>query len=151
MQTHRFDTGLKNRYISLSFAGYSMYPALRPGDILITQKIPAERLCPGDIISYQRKGKCLVHRVIGTKKGTEKRDKCSPEICIQTKGDNMLHRDPEQISARTEYLKVILIRRKKKLIRPGFGPCLAFLSRHNLTPGIMISRINRYIKKIYIR
>jgi ATP-binding cassette subfamily B protein len=49
--------------VSLRVGGYSMYPALKPGDIITIRHISAEDVEVGDIIIYRTEKKWIAHRI----------------------------------------------------------------------------------------
>jgi len=114
-----------------SFSGYSMYPAIRSGDILITREAPARSVRPGDVVCLPRGRAYLAHRVISVKKDASR-------ATLITKGDNMITRDPPFTCEQDSVLVVTHARRRgrppKKL---RLGRLRAFLSARNLTFGIL--------------
>jgi len=48
--------------------GLSMWPALRPGDVLHVQAVPPADLAPGDVILFVRHGALFAHRLVGRRR-----------------------------------------------------------------------------------
>jgi len=63
--------------------GLSMWPALRPGDLLHVHSVPAADLATGDVILFVRHGALFAHRLVG-RKGR----------ILRTRGDAHWRRDP---------------------------------------------------------
>lgn len=53
----------------LKVTGFSMLPAIWPGDVLTVQRQSPESLRPGQIVLYRRKKKLTAHRIIGVSAG----------------------------------------------------------------------------------
>jgi signal peptidase I len=118
-------------YRRIIFTGYSMYPALRPGDTLILQHAVADDCAPGDIVCIARENGCVVHRII-----TVDGSRDFPRII--TKGDSLTYPDPPVPLPPEGIPRVIMISRAGRgLIRPRYGSLIALLSRANLTAGII--------------
>src|SRR3974390_327732 len=73
---------------SLRFAarGYSMLPALWPGDVLTIQAVPWQSLNSGDVVLYTREGRLYAHRVL-------RRMTTSDGESIVVRGDSMPRAD----------------------------------------------------------
>lgn len=126
-----------------TFDGYSMYPALKPGDILIVKKVDGKRgnIKLGDIVCFPKDKKHIAHRIINI---SESKD----VLTVTTKGDNMTNPDTSQVLNSDGILKVVMIKRENKgLIKPRFGSTLARLSSLNLTLGIIKGWIGRGVKR----
>lgn len=75
-------------YVELPASGYSMFPALRPGDLVTVSPISEEGLFePGIVVVYRKDNSFIMHRII---KITEN---SGGEITIETKGDSLLKKD----------------------------------------------------------
>lgn len=135
----------------LHYQGYSMFPFLRPGDRLIVERRICKPLQPGDIVLFEESRspfghECTAHRITGRMRGER----------YVTKGDNMPCPDPavrgiEEITGRA----VMLIRKKRVISLAGglcgwLGPVIACLSRHNITPGLIASRLRRLREEIFV-
>jgi hypothetical protein len=132
-------------YRRVTFRGFSMYPFLRPGDVLVLAAMEPRLVKPGDIVCVDRGRTYVTHRVIDINQ--------TPRARILTlKGDNLLYTDPPFSPGSGLLLKVtMIIRGKGGLVRPRFGKLVAFLSRNNLTPGIIGGRIGRVVRGVYGR
>jgi signal peptidase I len=68
--------------------GYSMYPSLKPGAVIIIEPfIPGDEPSPGEIIAWKRDKDIVVHRVVGVLKNNE-------GIYYITRGDSCKNDDP---------------------------------------------------------
>lgn len=114
-----------------------MYPFLKPGDILILTTVEPGIVERGDIVCIERGHTYVTHRVVDVHH--------EPSVSVFiAKGDNLLHADRPFLTESRHLLKVFMIVRKTgRLFRPRFGRPIAFLSRKNLTPGIILGRIGR--------
>ncbi len=55
----------KNNKEGMVVFGSSMYPVLKPGDIIIIEKAGNEKICKGQVIVFKNKeGKFIIHRVV---------------------------------------------------------------------------------------
>ena len=125
----------------ISFEGYSMYPNLRPGDILIVKGVDGAsgEVKLGDIICFPKGGGYVAHRIIDISEGGK---------TFTTKGDNMVSPDTPRAFKDNSILKVIIIKRPKKgLIKPRYGRFISRMSSINLTFGIVKGRIGRWVKR----
>lgn len=83
--------------------GYSMWPTLRQGDLVIAYKPLPNDIHVGDIIIYKDyRGTLIIHRVIEVFKKGDK-------YYYITKGDNNLYRDPIDVPYERVEGKVITI------------------------------------------
>lgn len=132
------------------FDGYSMYPALRPGDALIVKKVDGkgEDIKLGDIVCFpedEGEKRYTAHRIIEIREGEE-------DLTIRTKGDNLINPDPARAIKDDGILKVMMIRRGDKgLVKPRFGGALARLSSLNLTFGIVKGWIGKGVRRFLLR
>jgi len=119
----------------IAFTGYSMYPALRPGDTLILEIAAPDECAPGDIVCVNRENGYSVHRIIRIDGDAVCRE-------ITTKGDSLTYPDPPVPIPPGGIPRVIMVARPSgELIRPRRGRLVALLSRANLTPGVARVRI----------
>ena len=83
---------LRERTSKVIVNGWSMYPALRPGDILLVDSSPSSRVRPGTIVVFQvpDKNELVVHRVTGTRINEGRQ-------WYMTRGDNNRHTE-EKVS-----------------------------------------------------
>jgi signal peptidase I len=70
---------MSNHFLLAKVKGHSMWPTLKPGDILIIKK--QKNYLPGDIITFKSGKTTITHRLIET------------DTQLLTKGDNMLSFD----------------------------------------------------------
>ena len=129
----------------VAFTGYSMYPSLRPGDILVLREIPSKDIQVGDILCIPENGNYVSHRVVHleTKENHH---------LISTKGDNLTQCAPPVEIREDALLKVVMVKRAGKgLVKPGFGKTLALLSRNNLTYGIIKGKAGRLVRILFKR
>ena len=100
--------------LRMQVAGWSMAPAIWPGDTLLIEPTDAERVEKGDIVLFQRDRRLFVHRVAGQ----------TEDLQIVTQGDGMLRPDPP-ITGSQLLGKVSFIVRDGRLLEPakslGFG------------------------------
>ncbi len=123
---------------TILFEGFSMYPFLKPGDRLVMKKDRPSSINVGDIVLFENDQPGLsrgliAHRVI----------RIISKGGYLTKGDNLPRPDPELKSWDQILGQVVLVLRGERLIPLTKGPSgflgkwIAFLSRRNLTPGIL--------------
>jgi len=137
---------------SVPFFGYSMYPALRPGDTLIVIKVDGRggNIKPGDIVCFPEEERYIAHRVINIGKSNIRKNE--KNLTVTTKGDNMTDPDTPRILKGDGILKVTMIRREGKgLVKPRFGGVLARLSSANLTYGIIKGSVGRFVRRFMDR
>jgi signal peptidase I len=94
-------------YLRLQVTGWSMLPAVRPGDVVILKGARPEEISKGDIVLLLRNRRLVVHRVVEIDGGTG----------LVTRGDSMPLADPP--AASHECLgKVVSILRDGQAIQP---------------------------------
>jgi signal peptidase I len=103
--------------LRLQVMGWSMLPAVWPGDVVTVERAQCEDVSAGDIVLFTRDRRLFVHRVVAkTGRGETLR--------IITRGDGMSEPDPP-ISNFQLLGKISLITRGEKRIAPprniGFG------------------------------
>jgi len=103
--------------LRLGVTGWSMLPAVWPGDTLTIESANSEAVSDGDIVLFRRDGRFFVHRVLG---------KIVKNSTILTRGDAMLQPDPP-VANRDLLGKVVFILREGRRIRPRRN--LSFSSR----------------------
>ena len=85
--------------VTLAARGYSMLPALWPGDLLHIEAISFDRVRPGDIVLYRRWERFFIHRVLCKSNKAE-----SDRPSLVTRGDSMTGFDapvfPEELLGR---------------------------------------------------
>jgi hypothetical protein len=134
------------RHFTLLFTGYSMYPFLKPGDLLVVREISSNSLRIGDIVlASDAKKRYMVHRLVKI---------LSPNKGV-LKGDSMLKPDPEPVELSTLTGKVIGFIRGKQLVilstglRSGLNKLYAFFSLKGLTPGAIRLRIRNTLISLF--
>src|ERR1700722_5452549 len=78
--------------LRLRVTGWSMLPAIFPGDTLVIEPANSESVGQGDIILFRRDGRLFAHRVSG-KTGS------ASDFQIVTQGDGMANPDPAVFSS----------------------------------------------------
>jgi hypothetical protein len=99
--------------LRLRVTGWSMLPAVFPGDTLLIQRADSQALSKGDIALFSRGQRLFAHRVIA-KSG-------AAGDPIITQGDGMLRPDPP-VSESEVLGKVSFIIRNGRLIEPQTAP-----------------------------
>ena len=102
----------EGRVLRIRAGGYSMYPFIRPGTIILIR--PGEDLTdivPGDIIAWKRELGFVVHRLIRI-------EKRGNEILYYTRGDSCRYEDRPVTGERIAG-KVIRVEDRKNRIKEG--------------------------------
>lgn len=109
----------------------SMFPSIRPGDLVFARKFSYEQAWPGDVVLFERRGRLFVHRVI---RGGVSRAGATQHRDLITKGD-ALDSEDEPVT-RAEFLgRVIRVHRGNRHIdmesmgRVMIGRLIARVSR----------------------
>jgi signal peptidase I len=68
--------------LRLGVMGWSMFPSVQPGDILIAERAVGDAVTEGDIVLFSRDRRLFAHRVVGRKNGAQ-----GP--IVLTRGDTM--------------------------------------------------------------
>ena len=132
-------------YRRVTFRGYSMYPFLRPGDVLVLAAVEPQFVKPGDIVCLDLGMYSATHRVVDISRSSHTR-------ILILKGDNLPCADRPFSPGSGLLLRLLMIiRGRGRLVRPRFGKLIALLSRNNLTPGIIRGRIGRVVRAVYGR
>lgn len=135
---------LEKGLVTIRFQGYSMFPFLKPGDLLLAKKGEANPVELGDIVFFNTQDSpCVLtaHRVIyKTREGR-----------LFTKGDNLPVPDPGFLKSEDIIATATMIIRGRHL-RPlarglyrWMGKLMVYFSRKNLTPGLIASRIKHLL------
>ena len=105
------DLLLTSQKIRLVIQGFSMYPALRPRDVVEVAPIAKGRVEVGDIVAFQKEKKLICHRLIEIFEEDSRR-------WLRTQGDAMASADsplcPEEVLGR-----VVSIERRGKTWEPS--------------------------------
>jgi len=95
----------KGGFLRFRALGGSMFPFIRPGDIITAKPIPPENLTVGEVLFYHKDGKVFAHRL---------KEKIGNRLMI-TRGDNLPFNDnfitPSEVLG-----KIVMIERKGKRI-----------------------------------
>ena len=109
--------------------GYSMLPALWPGDLLAVKAQPLESIRAGDVVLYERHGRFFIHRTLG-------RMNSSPATSLLVRGDAMPAADAP-VAAGELLGKIVSVERGSRsvpvpacsLLRRCVGLILAYSAR----------------------
>ena len=94
--------------LRLQVTGWSMLPALWPGDTIHVERAGVDEVLTGDIVLFGRDQRLFVHRVV----------KVISDTRLSTQGDAMQAADP--VVTRDEFLgRVSLVERNGKSFAPG--------------------------------
>jgi signal peptidase len=102
--------------LRLRVTGWSMLPAIFPGDTLVIERANSESVDKGDIILFHRDRRIFVHRVSG-KSGSD------GDLQIVTQGDGMAKPDPP-VSSSQLLGKVTFVERNGRCLRLATSPRL---------------------------
>ena len=76
----------EGRAVTVTAGGYSMWPAIRPGDTVVIDPIGTRLPKIGEIVALRRDGGYVLHRVTGVTAGRD-------TTLIRTQGDSVRHED----------------------------------------------------------
>jgi hypothetical protein len=116
-----------------------MYPGLRPGDVIVAERVPRQNVTPGCILCVDDRDRRVVHRVIRT-------EPSDADILVVCKGDNLPEPDEPVLVPGDSCWQVSLIIRNGGFRKPRRGRIHAFLSINNLTAGMFMKRIKRVLQ-----
>jgi signal peptidase I len=114
----------------LRVSGKSMFPAIRPADILLIRAVESPRIAVGDVVLFARAGCLIAHRVVETRAGAN---------VLITRGDANSHHDAPVTASR-------VIGRVEGLLRNGTavaGPVR--VPSHCLDTGVFTRLCQRLI------
>jgi len=112
--------------IKVRAEGYSMYPSLKPGTVIIIEPyIPGDEPIPGEIIAWKRDQDLVVHRVLRIVKNNE-------GIYYITRGDSCKHEDPPVAAHR--------IAGKVKIYDPGSIEEIVHVPEIRIKPAYLFNR-----------
>jgi signal peptidase I len=126
--------------------GWSMMPALWPGDILEIESVGSKFVSLGDVILFIREGRLFAHRVVS------KVEDCHGNFSFTTQGDAMP--EPDLPISETAFLgKVCRIDRGKDVSQPGTSfdlarPMLAAVLRHSVLTSRVLARLHN-VRQIF--
>lgn len=72
------------RSVFLCVEGHSMWPSIRPRDIVFVQRAEIDHISAGQIVAFARENRVIIHRVLSK---TQKQQGKAEEIFLVTKGD----------------------------------------------------------------
>ncbi len=94
----------KSNFLRFRALGSSMFPFIRPGDIITARRVPPENLTVGQVLFYYKDGNFFAHRLKGRRNNL-----------MITRGDNLPLNDnfitPSEVLA-----KVVMIERRGRKI-----------------------------------
>lgn len=130
---------MKNRYRRFVLSGFSMYPQLRPGDIIVAKRAPFSDIAPGRILCMDDRGRQVVHRAIHV-------EPSGSGALVVCKGDNLPRPDEPTLISGDLCWHVSFVIRNGKFRKPRQGRIDALLCANNITIGICMKRIKRVIQ-----
>jgi hypothetical protein len=121
--------------LHLRVTGSSMFPAIRPGDVLLIRHCGIEDAAPGEVVLFNRYRRLFAHRVV-SRSGAG----------LVTQGDAIAAPDPS-VSASELLGKVIRVLRHGKPIRNRSkltfsGRLVSALSRRSACVGRLLTRLH---------
>jgi signal peptidase I len=99
----------------LRVLGGSMFPWIRPGDLLFVRKCEFDAVSPGDVILFEQNDRFFVHRVLRRMPRTCAKIQSNENCVLITKGDALDGEDPP-VSASQFLGCVIRIHRRRSHI-----------------------------------
>jgi hypothetical protein len=132
---------MNDRYHRFVFSGYSMYPGLRPRDIIVTKEKSLSDIAPGCILCMTDRDRAVVHRVLSV----ERTVSCALIVC---KGDNLPAPDEPQLFSGNSCRCVSMVIRNGRFKRPRQGRFSSFLCARNLTAGMIMGRAKRAVMRM---
>jgi signal peptidase I len=104
------ETLLSSGCLRLQVMGWSMLPAVRPGDVLIIHAANLEQVSAGDIVLFGRDRRLFAHRVV-------KKNGAYGDASLLCRGDSLRECDAP-VSGNELLGKVVRISRNKRTIAP---------------------------------
>jgi len=95
--------------LRLRVMGWSMLPAIWPGDTLVVERVESDPISAGDIVLYSRDRRLFAHRVVG---------KAVEDAGILTRGDALPQADPP-VAERDLLGRIRFILRNGKCVEPA--------------------------------
>lgn len=130
--------------LRLQVTGWSMFPSLCPGDILVVRRRTAKELLAGDIILYERNGRLFAHRVIESN---------GDEVSgVRTSGDAMPVSDPP-VAENAVLGKIALVLRNGRYFAPkrslrSWQRAVALLFRRSEMATRLFVRIHGIVRSV---
>jgi signal peptidase I len=86
-------------FACLRALGGSMFPWIRPGDLLFVRKCQFDAVSSGDVILFEQNGRYFAHRVLGRMSAPHLRNPSHENSFLVTKGDALDGNDPPVTSS----------------------------------------------------
>jgi len=109
-----------NYTVRLKTKGYSMYPMLKPNDIIYIEKPPFQELKPSSIVVFKREDRWVAHRLFFSihKNG---------QLILKTKGDSCINFDEDVTE--DKYIGRVVFRKRGNQIKSlsdenGYNPII---------------------------
>ena len=132
---------MKNRYRRFVLSGFSMYPQLRPGDVIVAKQASSSDIAPGCILCVDDRGRQVVHRAIHV-------EPSGSGVLVVCKGDNLPGPDEQALISGDSCWRVLFVIRNGRFRKPRQGRISAFLCTNNFTIGICMKRTKRIVQWI---
>jgi signal peptidase I len=131
---------------ALRFAatGWSMLPAVWPGDTLVVERVCGDQVRAGDIVLFGRQGRLCAHRVVATAGGGETRQWI-------TQGDGMPVPDPPVAESELLGRVAYLIRAGRLLPAPAKLSVIERLVAKIVQRSTPAARALVYSQHVYVR
>ncbi len=130
----------KGTSLRIEASGYSMFPSIKPGNIIIIKPVPDEELKCGMIIAWKREKDMVVHRLVLTYESDDKR-------YYITRGDSCRSSD-KPVTGNMIAGRVEAIYKGHNLIRPlKIHPIPERQYTSNRLRTVLISYLNRLMLK----
>jgi hypothetical protein len=123
------ETIQKKGWAFLRVSGKSMFPWIRPDDLVFLRRVRPDDVARGDVIVFEKSGTLCVHRVLSLQSGAAGES----AVAFITKGDATTDAD-DAVSSAEFHGKVEFVYRRNREIRIAtgwrkyFGKFLAFMS-----------------------
>ena len=105
-------------YCRLQVSGSSMLPAIWPGETVLIERWPMERLVPGDVVLHKTADRVFLHRLQAVRS-------CHSGVELITRGDTMLRPDPPVPAERLVGV-LVGIHRNGQWVAPSRGMSFRF-------------------------
>jgi signal peptidase I len=113
----------------ITAGGYSMWPALRPGDRIAITPFSSDDLSDGDVVALRRDGGFVVHRITELKRDTAL-------LLLRTRGDTNMAADP-WVTERDVVGIAVNVTRKGKTLAIG-SRCMPYLFGWFLSSSVSV-------------
>jgi signal peptidase I len=116
--------------LRLGVTGWSMLPAVMPGDTLVIERVPCDAVCVGDIVLFERDRRLCAHRVIENAGGIITRGDAMPQADLPVREHELLGR----VSRVIRHGKCIEVNRSASLAQRA----IATLARRSKTAARVV-------------